>query len=113
MKEFTVNLDHITRQQVTVCARSKEEAVMLVQGMFQNTDALDHLPVVSTSARIVCGDVMLPLPTVLIMPTHFCEEDQEEDEINLIQLVCNARDEVEEALEYLDSALSDLYATQA
>lgn len=117
MKEFIVNLDHTTRQQVTVLADTEEDAAMLVHGMFCSTDALTHLPIVSTADKIICGDVKVAMPTASFDPQLLCDEcrrayasdmDEDDDEIDLLQMLVNLRDEVEAALEHLDSALFDL-----
>jgi len=117
MKEFIVNLDRTTRQQVTVMANTEEDAAILVHGMFLNTDALDHLPTVCTTDKIICGDVKLAMPTVRIEPTALCdaclealacEADADDDEVDLLALLTGVRDEVEAALEHLDSALFEL-----
>lgn len=119
MKEFIVNMDHTTRQQVTVLADTEEDAAVLVHGMFCSTDALSHLPIVSTSDKIICGDVKVAMPAVHFDPNMLCDEcrrayaddmdeDGADDEIDLLEMLVNVRDEVEAALEHLDSVLFDL-----
>ena len=120
MKEFIVNLDHTTRQQVTVLADTEEDAAVLVHGMLCGTNALEHLPIVSATDKIICGDAKVAMPTVHFDPNLLCDEcrcayagdmDEEEadDEIDLLALLSGVRDEVEAALEHLDSAVFDLY----
>lgn len=120
MKEFIVNLDHTTRQQVTVLADNEEEAAVLVHGMFCTTSALSHLPIVSATDKITCGDVKVAIPTVHFDPQLLCDdcrsayaddmdEDDPDDEIDLLALLSGVRDEVEAALEHLDNAVFDLY----
>lgn len=120
MKEFIVNLDRTTRQQVTVLADTEEDAAMLVHGMLCGTDALSHLPIVSTADKIICGDVKVAIPAVHFDPQLLCDEcrrayaydadeDDADDEIDLLALLSGVRDEVEAALEHLDNAVFDLY----
>lgn len=115
MKEFTVNLDLITRQQITVLADTEEDAAMLVHGMFCTTDALTQLPIVSATNKIICGDVKLALPTTRYDSQQVCDEclnahhiEEDDEEVDLLGMLINIRDEVEAALEHLDSALFDL-----
>lgn len=116
MKEFIVNLDHTTRQQITVLADTEEDATMLVHGMYCTTNALAHLPILNTTGKIICGDVKLALPTIRIDHDLLCddcrrayaEEDDEDDEIDLLAMLTDVRDEVEAALEHLEDAIFDL-----
>lgn len=119
MKEFIVNLDHTTRQQIAVLADTEEDAAMLVHGMYCTTNALTHLPIMNTTGEIICGDVKLALPAVRIDPNLLCDDcrrayaddidgDEDDDEIDLLALLTDVRDEVEAALEHLDSAIFDL-----
>ena len=115
MKEFIVNLDRTTRQQVTVMANTEEDAAILVHGMFLNTDALEHLPTVCTTDKIICGDVKLAMPTVRMDPMDLCDEclhalagEADDHEVDLLGMLVNVRDQVEAALEHLDSALFEL-----
>ena len=112
MNEFIVNLDHTTRQQVTVLAATAEDAALLVHGMFCNSNALDYLPTVSTNCVISCNDVALVSPTIYHAPFEdddYVDDEEDEDwdetEVDYHQF-CNARDEVEAALEHLQYALS-------
>lgn len=119
MKEFIVNLDHTTRQQITVLADTEEDAAMLVHGMYCTTNALSHLPITCTTGRVICGDVKMVMPTVRTDPNLLCDdchrayadnidEPGDDGEIDLLALLTGVRDEVEAALEHLDRALFDL-----
>lgn len=119
MKEFIVNLDHTTRQQIIVLADTEEDAAMLVHGMYCTTNALAHLPILNTTGKIICGDVKLALPTVRTDPNLLCDDCrrayadgidkvEDDDEIDLLALLTDVRDEVESALDHLDSAIFDL-----
>lgn len=108
MKEFIVNLDHTTRQQVTVLADTEEDAAMLVHGMYCTTNALSHLPILNTTGKIICGDVKMVMPTIHTTPVSVCD-DGDEDEIDCEHDFSDAADEVEAALEHLEYALSKLY----
>ena len=112
MKEFIVNLDHTTRQQITVLADTEEDAAMLVHGMYCTTNALAHLPILNTTGKIICGDVKLMLPVVHSIPVVICDSE-DEDEIDCEHDFSDAADEVEAALEHLEYALSKLYGENA
>lgn len=111
MKEFIVNLDHTTRQQITVLADTEEDAAMLVHGMYCTTNALAHLPLTSTTGRIVCGDVKVVMPTIHAAPIDI--HDDEGGEIDCEHGFSDASDEVEAAMEHLEYALSKLYGENA
>lgn len=116
MKEFIVNLDHTTRLQVPILANTEEEAAMMLRDIFLGTDLLDHWPIASKGSKVICGDVKLALPTIRINPDLLCddcrrayaEEDDEDDEIDLLAMLTDVRDEVEAALEHLEDAIFDL-----
>lgn len=119
MKEFIVNLDHTTRQQITVLADTEEDAAMLVHGMYCTTNALSHLPITCTTGRVICGDVNMSMPAVRIDTSLLCDdcrraysddidEVEDDDEIDLLTMLSDVRDEVEAALDHLDRALFDL-----
>ena len=115
MKEFIVNLDHTTRQQITVLADTEEDAAMLVHGMYCTTNALTHLPITSTTGRVICGDVKMVIPTVNYFTRIISDHeddfpgDEEGEEIDCEHDFSDAADEVEAALEHLEYALSKLY----
>lgn len=113
MKEFIVNLDYTTRQQVTVLADTAEDATLMVHTMLCHTNTLNHIPTVSTGCMISCENVTLALPTICVAPPISTAEpdaadNDGEDEVDLVQLLCNVRDEVEAALEHLDIAVHDM-----
>ena len=116
MKEFTVNLDHITRKKVTLLAENEIDAVMQVHRLLATTDLAEQMPVIRTTDEITCGDTWLGLPSTTVDPKTLFEEyltalcgEADEDEINLVAMLTGVRDEVEAALEHLDSALADLF----
>ena len=114
MKEFIVNLDHTTRQQITVLADTEEDAAMLVHGMYCTTNALAHLPVTSTTGKIICGDVKLVMPTIHPAPGIICDieddflGDGDGKEIDCEHDFSDAYDEVDAAMEHLQYALSKM-----
>lgn len=112
MKEFIVNLDHTTRQQITVLADTEEDAAMLVHGMYCTTNALAHLPILNTTGKIICGDAKLVMPTIHSAPGIICD-DKGGEEIGCEHDFSNASDEVEAAMEHLEYALSKLYGENA
>ena len=112
MKEFIVNLDHTTRQQVAVIADTEEDAVMLVHGMYCTTNVLSHLPVLNTTGKIICGDVKLVLPVIQPIPVVICDSEDAE-EIDCGHDFSTASDEVEAAMEHLEYALSKLSGENA
>ena len=112
MKEFIVNLDHTTRQQVTVLADTEEDAAMLVHGMYCTTNALNHVPIVNTTGKIICGDVKVVMPTIHASPIDICDDDEGEA-IDCEHDFSDASDEVEAAMEHLEYALSKLYGENA
>ena len=112
MKEFLVNLEHTTRQRITVLADTDEEAALLVHGMYCTTNALSHVPIVTTTGKIICGDVKLVLPVVQSVPVVICDSD-DADEIDCEHDFSDATDEVEAAMEHLEYALSKLYGENA
>ena len=111
MKEFIVNLDHTTRQQITVLADTEEDAAMLVHGMYCTTNALSYLPIVNTTGKIICGDVKVVMPTIYAAPIDI--RDDEGGEIDCEHDFSDASDEVEAAMEHLEYALSKLYGENA
>lgn len=78
MKEFIVNLDHTTRQQIPILVHTEEEAAMLLRDIILGTDLLDHFPIVSKGSKIICGNVKLALPVIHMVPLG---EDFEDEEI--------------------------------
>ena len=119
MKEFIVNLDHTTRQQITVLAGTEEVAAMLVHGMYCTTNALSHLPITCTTGKIICGDVKMVIPTINYVPRIISDYeadfpgDEEGEEIDCEHDFSDAADEVEAALDHLEYALSKLYGEDA
>lgn len=97
MKEFIVNLEHTTRQQITVLADTEEDAAMLVHGMYCTTNALAHVPIVNTTGKIVCGDVKVVMPTIHAAPV---DSYNDEEEIDCEHDFSDASDEVEAAMEH-------------
>lgn len=116
MKEFIVNLDHTTRLQVPILANTEEEAAMMLRDIYLGSNLLESWPVASKGSKVICGDVKLALPTIRIAPDLLCddcrkayaERDDEDDEIDLLAMLTDVRDEVEAALEHLEDAIFDL-----
>ena len=97
MKEFIVNLDYTTRQQVTVLADTAEDATLMVHTMLCHTNTLNHIPTVSTGCMISCKNVTLALPTICVAPPISTAEpdaadNDGEDQVDLVQLLCNVRE---------------------
>lgn len=105
MKEFIVNLEHTTRQQITVLADTEEDAAMLVHGMYCTTNALSHMPIVNTTGKIVCGDVKVVMPTIHATSDVIYDD---EEEIDFEHDFSDAYDEVDAAIEHLQYALSKM-----
>ena len=116
MKEFIVYLDHTTRLQVPILANTEEEAAMMLRDIYLGSNLLENWPIASKGSKVICGDIKLALPAVRIDSDLLCddcrsaytEEDDEGEEIDLLAMLTNVRDEVEAALEHLDGAIFDL-----
>lgn len=113
MKEITVNINRILRQQVTVTAGCEPEALAMVYGMLTRTNALDYLPDISMAITLNTDNAELELPEEYFDPAVELGSSQQVFEAAagpdaLFGMICKVRDELEAALEHLDVAAYEL-----
>lgn len=115
MKEFIVNLEHTTRQQVSILANTKEEAAMMLKDIYLGTDLLDDLPIVSKGSKIICGDAKIVIPNIRSTSNVICDNEdddfsdiEDDEEIDITHDFSDAYDEVDAAIEHLQYALSKM-----
>lgn len=115
MKEFIVNLDHTTRRQISILARTEEDAAMILRDIYLGTDLLDDYPVVSKGCKIICGNAKIVIPSIRGTSNVICDDEDDDfsdiedgEEIDISHDFSDAYDEVDAAIEHLQYALSKM-----
>lgn len=110
MNNYTVTLEHITRQQIEILAETEEDAAILVHGIFAGTDVAEHLPIRSAGHRIICGNTKIAIPEMTIDDPcdHQDEDGADDNEIDLVSNVRCAVNHAMMALNELADALDEL-----